>query len=260
MDALFLSFGVVQSITFAFEGWYWFFTGLLAFVMYKLVTTFALARLRMPNDPGDQPMLLSLRVFALGRRSERFFDRFSRLWRYAGGISMIAGPDLVTSAVEPHEFLEFVSGRLSRRFVKDQQDLEQRVDTMDREPDPDGRYRVTEFFCHEDTWRMTMQRLADESDVILMDLRSFTETNQGCLYELEQLVNRVDLARVVFLVDSTTDMVFLGQWVDRLWAEMAPNSPNRQTDQPAIQFFHSKTQSQQELRLLLRVLARSSQP
>jgi hypothetical protein len=257
LDALFLAFGMVQSVTLAFEGWYWVFTGLVAFALYKLVTTLLLAGLSNRETADDAPMLLSLRVFALGRRSERFFDNFSRLWRYTGSISMIAGPDLVASAIEPHEFLEFVSGRLSRRFVKDRQDLDRRVDSMDREADPDGRYRVAEFFCHDDTWRMTMQCLADESDAILMDLRSFSEHNRGCLYELEQLIDRVDLSRVVFLVDETTDMSFLGQWIDRLWAQMATDSPNRQTTQPAIQFFHLQSQSAREFRLLLAVLARS---
>ena len=61
----------------------------------------------------DEPTLLLLRVFALGHRSERLFDALSKRWLRAGSISMIAGPDLVTSTVEPHEFLDFINVRTS---------------------------------------------------------------------------------------------------------------------------------------------------
>jgi hypothetical protein len=97
---------------------------------------------------------------------------------------MIAGPDLVTSTVEPNEFLEFVSGRLGRQFVRDANDLETRAKATDTARDPDGRYRISEFFCRNDTWQMTMERLAKTSDAVLMDLRSFSPANQGCIFEL----------------------------------------------------------------------------
>jgi len=46
--------------------------------------------------------LLQLRVFALGKRSERLFDRLRTHWQYAGSISMIGRPDLVTTTASPH--------------------------------------------------------------------------------------------------------------------------------------------------------------
>jgi hypothetical protein len=188
IDALWLLFGVAQTFTLVFEGWVWIFTGLVAFASYKLVTLagFALLRRQVLNEI-NAPMLLLLRVFALGRRSERFFDAFSKLWRQSGSISLIAGPDLITTVVEPHEFLDFISGRLSRQFMQGEADLERRITDLDRKPDPDGRYRVNEFFCRADTWQMTMCRLVKESNAVLMDLRSFSPINQGCFYELEQL-------------------------------------------------------------------------
>ena len=69
-------------------------------------------------------------------------DGLSKRWLRVGSISMIAGPDLVTSTVEPHEFLDFVGGDLSRQFVRGGDDLERRLREMAHGPDPDGRYRV----------------------------------------------------------------------------------------------------------------------
>lgn len=103
---------------------------------------------------------------------------------------MIAGPDLVTT-VEPHEFLDFVRGRIGRQFVSNAADVEQRLSALVKMPDPDGRYRISEFFCHNDTRQMTMERLAASRDVVLMDLRGFSPRNQGCIYELGRLLDGI---------------------------------------------------------------------
>jgi hypothetical protein len=255
IDALWLLFGVVQPITFAYEGWGWIVTGVVAFASYKLVTWagFTLCRRRGASET-NAPMLLLLRVFALGRRSERFFDAFTKWWRRSGSISLIAGPDLVTAVVEPHEFLGFVSGQLSRQFVQDEPDLERRLAALDRQPDPDGRFRVNEFFCHADTWQITMRRLAKESDAVLMDLRSFSHAHYGCLYELEQLLDIVDLERVVFLVDETTDRPFLEETLQHLWQGVDRESPNRRVESPSVHLFHASNHSGQSMRVLLLML------
>ncbi|MBE0625484.1 MAG: hypothetical protein IH606_11785 [Burkholderiales bacterium] len=254
LDALWLLFGVVQSIGFAFEGAAWILTGPVAFIGYKLVSSLGLRwTTKAPTDNAPKTLLL-LRVFALAKRSEQLFDKLRKHWQYAGSISMIAGPDLVTTTIEPHEFLDFVSGRLGRQFVSDGQDLERRVKAIDPAPDPDGRYRINEFFCHNDTWQITMERLAAMSDALLMDLRSFSPANQGCIFELGRLINSVDLNRVVFLVDHTTDRAFLESTLLGLWQTMSADSPNQSAGAPPIKLFRIERQSGSELKTLLRFL------
>lgn len=258
IDSLFLLFGVVQSIGLAFEGPLWILTGPVAFAAFKAV---ALLGFRATRDAHRSPgTLLLLRVFRLGKRSEQLFDKLRKHWQRVGSITMIAGPDLATTTVEPHEFLEFLSGRLGRQFVSAEADLERRVAAMDRAADPDGRYRINEFFCRTDTWQMTMQRLAAESDAVLMDLRSFSPSNQGCLFELGRLLDGVDLARVVFLVDETTDRAFLEATLQRLWSELSADSPNRHAAAPAARLFGIRRQSERALiGLLAHLLAPAPQ-
>jgi hypothetical protein len=199
-------------------------------------------------------MLLLLRVFALGRRSERLFDVLAKRWLRAGSIGLIAGPDLVTTAVEPHEFLGFVGGRLARQFVQGEADLERRLSQLDTLPDPDGRYRVNEFFCHADTWQPTMRRLAGASAIVLMDLRSFSRTNQGCVYELGELLAAVPLDRVLFVVDASTDRSFLQQTLEELWERIPAASPNRSLVRPAARLFEVQGHSAAKARALLALL------
>jgi len=124
---------------------------------------------------------------------------------------MIAGIDLVSRTVDPHEFLDFTSGKLSRRFIESPAALEQRMRERDTRPDRDLRFRVNDFFCYDDTWKMVLSRLVDESDAVLMDLRGFSRQNAGCVFELHELVRLVPLEQVVFIVDRRTDEALLAE-------------------------------------------------
>jgi len=255
LDSMWLIFAVVQSIGFAFEGIAWTLAAPVAFIAQRLVVSLGFRIVASRDTRKEDPLeLLLLRVFSLGRRSTRFFDTFSGSWRQVGHINMIAGPDLVTASVEPHEFLEFVGGDMSGGFVVDVDDLDRRMQVLDREPDPDARYRVHEFFCHDDTWRMTMQRLAADSHTILMDLRSFTESNQGCLYELDVLLATVDLRRIVFMVDATTDRAFLEQSFIRLWSRLDERSPNDDEPEPTVRLYEAGRQDRRAISTLIAAL------
>jgi hypothetical protein len=253
LDSLWLLFAVVESVG-VFQASPWILAGLFALVGYKLVSRLGFRWMDAVRRASESQTLLLLRVFALGKRSERLFDKLRKHWQYAGSIAMIAGPDLVTSTVEPHEFLEFVRGHLSRRFVSGAQDLERRIAVADGTPDPDGRYRVKEFFCYNDTWQMTMERLAATSDAVLMDLRSFSPVNQGCIFELGRLLDGMDLGRVVFLIDDTTDLGFLETMLQRLWQNLSADSPNQAATEPRARLFPIMAQSERELAALLHLL------
>jgi len=228
VDAMWLLFGIVNSIGLVFEGRLWIFSGLAAFTLYKLVATSlfrALGIARRAKSNGHR--LLLLRVFALGKRSENLYDTLGKSWRTVGSMQMIAGPDLATSTIEPHEFLDFVTGKLDRRFIDSGRTLDLRIGQMDLEPDGEGQFRVTEFFCHDDTWKLTLARLADESDAVLMDLRGFSQQNAGCVFEINEILNLVPLRHIVFVVDETTDQSFMRQTMQHAWRRLRELSPNR---------------------------------
>jgi hypothetical protein len=248
VDVIFVLFGIIASVDLVFEHWMWIATGLVAFVAYKVVAQIGLRFLRRMPSPKR---LLLLRVFALGKRSEPLFDAMRKAWLRGGAIAMIAGPDLVTSAVEPHEFLGFLSGKLARTFVRDDADLNRRVAAIDSRPDPDGRYRVAEFFCRADTWQPTMRRLVADSDAVLMDLRTFSALNQGCVYELGRLLDAIELNRVVFVTDKSTDRSFLEATLQQQWSSLAAESPNRFVSEPAAQFFEVHGPTAAEMRALV---------
>lgn len=257
LDALWLLFGVSYSIGLAFEGAAWILSGFVAFGAYKAAV---LAGFRMgggPHSPRNARLLI-LRVFSLGKRSEELFDAVTRHWRYLGDVQLIAGPDLAMATVEPHEFLDFVSGRLDRQFIDDPASLERRLREVDTRPDFDGRFRVNDFFCHDDTWQMTLARLVGTSDVVLMDLRGFSPRNAGCTYEIHELVATAPLQRVVIAMDSTTDAAFLEQALREAWQAMPVDSPNRLANAP-VRIVRLPSSSDQGLFALLGLLCAAAE-
>jgi hypothetical protein len=255
LDSIWLLFGIVQSIPLVFGGAAWILSGFVAFAAYKIVARVGFSVLGPePISTENSTKLLLLRVFSLGRRSEQLFDALAKHWRHVGSIRLIAGPDLATTTIEPHEFLEFLTGKLARRFIDEPRTLDLRISEMDLQPDWDGRFRVNDFFCYDDTWQMVLSRIEGDSDAVLMDLRGFSQQNRGVVYEIEELINVVPLERVVFVVDETTDEELLRQTVQECWDRMRPTSPNRSSTPGELNILRFRGSRGGSLRQLLRAL------
>ncbi len=154
-------------------------------------------------------------------------------------------------------------GKIGNRFIDDPQTLDIRISNMDLQPDPDGRFRVNDFFCYDHTWRTVLSRLVDESDAVLMDLRGLSTHNAGAIFEVSELIDVMPLEQIVFVVDDTTDERLLRQTVQRSWDQMRPTSPNRSATSARIRLFRFTGSRSGGIRQLLRVLsaaAKSTHP
>jgi hypothetical protein len=236
-------------------GWSWGgAAGLLPLTLYFAVLGWRLSAARRKAASKAPRRLLLLRVFGARRRSERLLEDLGRLWRYVGTVELIAGTDLATANLEPHELLEFLGGGLARQFVRDEEDLEERMRNRDDAPDPDGRFRVREFFCHDSTWRATLRRLAGDADAVLMDLRGFSRANKGCEYELGQLLAWVPLGQVVLLVDDTTQQASLQEVLRSQWSRLPVESVNAALPAAQLQVLHVAGQDAASARRILNAL------
>ncbi|MGZ8136880.1 MAG: hypothetical protein ACXW1W_07910 [Methylococcaceae bacterium] len=156
--------------------------------------------------PSSQPpTLLLLRVFRGDDSIEALFDNVIERWRYSGNTVMIAGKDLALRNLEPDGLFAFLSGRLQDRFISDETRLQQAVDNLDLQTDPDGRYRINEFFCFDSTRKLVLATLVDKTNTVLMDLRSYTSERKGCSHELTVLAGKRHLQKLVILFDNNTD-------------------------------------------------------
>lgn len=170
----------------------------LALLVYWLVTRYGLQPL-----PSNRRLLV-LRVFAQDSRGEQLMDELEYRWRFIGPIALIGGTDMAARTIDPAKAADFLRGRLKDGFVPSAEVLNRRVTNFDDTPDPDGRYRVNEFFCFVDIWQLAVQRLLQGCHAVVVDLRGFTAERRGTAWELAHLRDTGALARTVFLIDSAT--------------------------------------------------------
>ena len=178
---------------------------MLAYALVPLTLSRLLRRAYAGTARPPPRMLLLLRVFGDTARTESLFDRIAARWQLFGPVTMIAAPDVVARVVDPGDMLRFFTGDLGASFVQSHDDLARRFASLDVAPDGDGRYRVSEFCCRDDTWQATIVALIVRADAVVMDLRGFTAERHGCEFELRELAARLDPRRVVLVVDRSTD-------------------------------------------------------
>ena len=91
-------------------------------------------------------------------------------------------------------------------------------------------------------------------DIRLKDASHYNPHGGGNTYELEQILNSVDLRRVVFVADSTTDRGFLEQTLQRLWEGVSPTSPNASIADPKARLFLGHVERAGDLETLIEYL------
>lgn len=151
------------------------------------------------------PTLLLLRVFGYTARTECLFDRVASRWRLLGPVTTIAAPDVTASTIDAGDYLRWLTGRIDELFVTTRASLDHKLATIDLVPDPDGRFRISEFCCRDSTWQATVVELMLRADAVIMDVRGISAGRLGCEFELEQLAKRLPPQRLVLVVDETTE-------------------------------------------------------
>ncbi|MCB9251147.1 MAG: hypothetical protein H6605_01655 [Flavobacteriales bacterium] len=226
---------------------------LLAFPFYKMSNYLWFGYIGKRRIANPSPTLLILRVFNLGVKGKSLFEMVFKHWRYAGSVQLITGPDLAATTLEPHEFMEFITGNLKNSFCNDTESLDQKLDAMDHEPDKDGTHRVNEMMCRNDTWKSVLKSLTMNSDLVLMDLRSFSEKFKGCRYEIDALINMISMDRVFFIVNGETDLNYCNSIFEQSYQYAGIGSPNA-NDSVTIKLFYMKSGKNKEVFKLLDIL------
>ena len=200
---------------------------LLVFACYKILQLCCMKIVNSTKHKSERELLV-LRVFALGQESEKLFRHVSAAWLSKGSIKLIAGHDLTTTLVDIDDLLVYLSGRIKERFCLTETLMKKNIDKMDTAPDIDGSYRVNELYCNNSTWQMVLNRILPDTDRILMDLRGFSSGNSGCIHEIEQLVSRIPLNKVLFISDhdGTAEGSYLRSVMQKAWERLPANSPN----------------------------------
>lgn len=210
------SFGAVYALATSGAGSFRAATAVAGFAGALLATRIGHDVVRRVRRANEPKRLLLLRAATALPRSESLFDALTRHWSHVGSVARVAdGTEL-----ETHDLLDFVGGphRAGAR-------------------------------------RRSLQELATQSDVVLVDLRRFGRTRFHSVTEIDRLLDATDLARVVFVIADATDEGCLAATLERCWHRLAPDSPNRRPGAHVARVVGDPAGSPAALRALLGILA-----
>ena len=198
----------------------------LSFIVYLMVVRIGVSVVSAWSKNVNPKSLLLLRTFGNPQRSQHLLERLARRWRHRGNVYLVGGVDLATSTADPRAMLAFLTFRLKSWFLKSEEDVDNSLNSTWRSRYVDGSFALREFSCTEDCWRYAVQRLAERTDCVLMDLRGFTAEHAGCIFELTVLASIVPMERVLFLVDGENNEQALEAVLANVWSQLPPESPN----------------------------------
>jgi len=205
-----------------------------AYAMYLGILHVSLHRIWRARAGLPGKRLLLLRVFGAADKRESLLDCLEDTWRFVGRIDLIASTDLAARTLGSRMLESFLLRRTDKQFLHTNTHVDQRLSQLRSELEGDARYPINSVYCYSSAWRHAVERLAPESDVVLMDLRGFSSKNQGCIFELNWIVLHLDLTRIVLLTDASTDYLTLQNVVHGAWARQPADSPNASNTQPVL--------------------------
>jgi len=173
--------------------------------------------LRPRGTPVD---LLILRVFGRGGIARAIAD----VWQLdEGATTLLAGPEwmdqnpdpmTVFAAADAPDPLAAIGAR--GKAIRNSGDL---AVALDRRKVDFFRQHV--LICDHGVWREAVTRLVDQADYVLFDLSGFHGDAEGCRFELELLMERVPIDRVLYVIDAKTDWSTVKTQMDRACARQS---------------------------------------
>jgi hypothetical protein len=207
---------------------------LLSYLLYIVLLHTVLHRAWRAWVSRTGKRLLLLRVFGKADQSERLLDWLDGSWRFVGRIDLVAGTDLAERALGALMLEAFLLRRADQLFLRTEDDVRRRVVNLRSGLEGDLRYPVNSVYCYASAWREAVALLAPDSDVVLMDLRGFSRSNQGCVFELTWIVQRLNLTRIFLLIDGSTDYAALEATVNDAWSTLPASSPSAGQSRPVL--------------------------
>lgn len=149
-------------------------------------------------------------------------------------------------------FLALGERRLDRRFLRTREQLAARLQRLDQYPRYlDLGFRHEHVLCHDNTWFLAVADFARRADVVLMDLRGYSEQRQGCQREVDFLFDAVPLDRLLFLIDTADDQGLVRDMLLARWQRLRKTSPNLDLAAPVIQIYLARDNDRRDMQGIL---------
>ena len=144
--------------------------------------------------------------------------------------------------------------RMKSLFMDKPETLHKRLSTVEHQPvKADNTFKELPVMCYDNTWRQAVDGMIGTADVVLMDLRGFSEENAGSIYEVNVLFDSVPANNIVFMAyDDTIPLV--KRTINEQWEMLAENSPNLHSNKPYTTLYTVTKENRKDMRGILTTL------
>lgn len=150
-------------------------------------------------------------------------------------------------------FLMYLKAPLS--FAKSRNQIDGRINSFMENPRRwDLTFKDLDMYCFDNTWEEAVSAFTNNADVVLMDLRGFSEKNKGCETEINFLFDTVHLDKIVFLIDSENDITGVEKMILELWDQLKDDSPNLDNSEPKATVYNIQDQTKEDVKGLINAL------
>lgn len=119
-------------------------------------------------------------------------------------------------------------------------------------------YKNLDMYCFDNTWKSAVAAFVAATDVVLMDLRGYSEQNKGCELEVNYLFDTTPINRIVFLVNGENNMQAVEDLVCTAWKRLHATSLNLATPDPVAKVYDIKDERRDDVRGLINTLVASA--
>lgn len=240
-------FGINETATFTFEGLlhYWQYFG----SFFTIVdSSFLRSSERQRNQiiPAISLAFLLLIILGVVIKESDLDAEISKTYVKFLSIPLVTLLGLI--------YIRFSIKSVDKSFILGKEDLDNRLAKLDKSPRKlNYVFKSMPIMCYDNTWKMTVSEFANKSDLILMDLRGFSEERKGCEYEVDFLFDQVPVSKIVFLINPN-GFELTKKLILKRWAMLHPGSPNLNIPKLELQVYVSSKENNKDIQGIMDVL------
>lgn len=144
---------------------------------------------------------------------------------------------IIFTVISVSVYLIYGFKKISKSFIHSQTDLDQRLLQIEKSPiSIFSTFKECPVRCYDNTWAFVVSEFVQLADVILMDLRGYSEARKGCQQEVILLLNHVPVSKVVFLLGKA-DLPQVKNLIEETCQNINQSSPNYNNENIQINIF-----------------------
>lgn len=149
--------------------------------------------------------------------------------------------------------------KIKKDLISSEVRLIERLKELQKNPtNIDHSFKSVPLLCYNDTWKMAVNKMSKIVDMILMDLRGFSESNKGCEYEVNFLFDHVPIEKILFITDLDS-LSMIENLLVKQWEMLIETSPNLNVFNPKVKIYITSKLGAENVLTLNKVKSKDTQ-